>query len=153
MDRKELVEKLNAIREEEKQIREQIDIIDYQNKFNDAKQYEGKYFKEVNPYHNNNVRCLFIYGTDKDRCEPMALSISYWIDNETSYFDIQYYPHFHPKKWNDDDDDKWIEISEDEYIQHYNEVQKRIVFAVSAKTNNSQNLEVLKNGGQINKYQ
>lgn len=60
----------------------------------------------------------------------MSLSISYWKDNETAYYTIEYYNHFHPKKW-DDDIDKWIEITKEEYQLHYDEVQKRISFALS----------------------
>jgi len=134
LNREKLVKQLIAIREQEKEIRKQLDAVDYEERFNDAKQYEGRYFKEVNDYHKERVRCLFVYSTDKERCEPMALCVGYWIGNETSYFEIEYYGHFYPKKW-DDDIDKWVEIRKEEYQQHYEEVQKRIFSAVSTKNN------------------
>ncbi len=134
MNREKLVEQLIAIREQEKEIRKQLDAVDYEERFNNAKQYEGRYFKEVNDHHKESVRCLFVYATDIENCNPMALCVSYWVGNETSYFEIEYYGHFHPKKW-DDDIDKWIEISKEEYQQHYEEAQRRISFAVSTKNN------------------
>ena len=51
MSREKLVEQLIAIRLQEKEIRKQLDLVDYEEKFNDAKQYEGKYFKESNEHH------------------------------------------------------------------------------------------------------
>lgn len=130
MNREKLVEKLINIKKQAEKIRKQLDNIDYEERFNIAKQYEGRYFKEVDNYHNGYIRCLFVYSTDKEQCNPMSLSISYWKDNETAYYTIEYYNHFHPKKW-DDDIDKWIEITKEEYQLHYDEVQKRISFVLS----------------------
>ena len=89
-----------------------------------AKQYEGKYFKEIDDTYTEHIKCLFVYSTDKENCNPMALSIYYWENNNTSHFGIAYEYQFNPKKWGDGD--KWKEISYEEYIQHYNEVQSRI---------------------------
>ncbi len=135
MDKEKLVQQLIAIREQEKELRKQLDAVDYDERFKDAKQYEGRYFKEVNDHHKESVRCLFIYDTDKESCRPMALCVSYWIGNETAYFEIGYYGHFHPKQW-EDDVDKWVEVSKEEFEHHYEEVQKRISFSVSTKNNN-----------------
>ena len=130
--REKLKEKLTAIKKQEEEVRKQIEELDYNEKLKDASQYEGKYFKEVDKHNKENkyVRCLFIYSTDKERCEPMSLLIGYWKDNDKSYFNIEYYGHFHPGKWDDDDREKWIEISKEEYTQHYNEVQKRISLCI-----------------------
>jgi hypothetical protein len=133
MSREKLVEQLKAIREQEKEIRKQLDAVDYEEKFNDAKQYEGRYFKEANDHHKGSIRCLFVYATEKTNCTPMSLCVSYWEENETSYFDIEYYGHFHPRNW-DGDVDKWVEIDKDEYLRHYNEVQKRISMAVASSS-------------------
>jgi len=65
----------------------------------------------------------------------MMLRLGYWEGNETSHFDIEYYGYFNPKKWDDDIEEEWFEITKDEYMQHYAEVQKRISLAVSAKNN------------------
>jgi len=81
------------------------------------------------------VTKLFVYSTDEERCEPMMLRLGYWEGNETSHFDIEYYGYFNPKKWDDDIEEEWFEITKDEYMQHYAEVQKRISLAVSAKNN------------------
>lgn len=128
MIREKLVEQLKAIREQEKEIRKQLDEVDYEEKLNDAQQYEGRYFKEAKDHHKGSIRCLFVYATEKTNCTPMSLCVSYWEESETSYFDIEYYGHFN---WGGDDD-KWVEIDKDEYLRHYNEVQKRISMAVAS---------------------
>ena len=130
MERKKLVEQLMQLQEQEKQIREQLNSMDYDQRFADAKQYEGRYFKENEEYHKECIRCLYVYSTDKVNCTPMSLCISYWLDNEDSYFTIDFYSLFYPKKWVDDDGDKWIEISKEEYMEHYEQVQRRIVKAI-----------------------
>jgi len=122
MNREELVKKLIDIEYQSKEIRKQLDHFDYLEKYNNAKVYEGKYFKEVNESHPSSIRTIFVYGIDKD-CNPMSLCVSYFI-GETTHFEIEYYGHFHPKKWNDSED--WIEITEEEWRGHYNEVQKII---------------------------
>ena len=99
-----------------------VSIKTYLEKYNNAKVYEGKYFKEVNESHPSSIRTIFVYGIDKD-CNPMSLCVSYFIGEKT-HFEIEYYGHFHPKKWNDSED--WIEITEEEWRGHYNEVQKII---------------------------
>jgi hypothetical protein len=122
MNREELVKKLIDIEDQSKEIRKQLDHFDYLEKYNNAKVYEGKYFKEVNESHPSSIRTIFVYGIDKD-CNPMSLCVSYFIGEKT-HFEIEYYGHFHPKKWNDSED--WIEITEEEWRGHYNEVQKII---------------------------
>lgn len=131
-EREKLTEQLIATKNQLKEIREKLEAIDYKDRLSEAKQYEGKFFKELRDS-DNYVRCLFVYSTDKDRCEPMCLSLNYYLDNETSYFTIDYDNTFFPKKW-DEDDDRWVEISKEEYMQHYNEVQRRISLALN-KTN------------------
>lgn len=132
LKRDKLVLKILSLRKKEEEIRKQLDEIDYKEKFNDANQYEGKYFKEKTKYHDENVRCLFVYSINNETCEPMALCINYWVNNKTSYFGIDYHGHFHPKKWVDDEE-KWEEISKDEYMKHYDEVQLRISLALNKK--------------------
>lgn len=122
MNREELVKKLIDIEDQSKEIRKQLDHFDYLEKYNNAKVYEGKYFKEVNESHPSSIRTIFVYGIDKD-CNPMSLCVSYFIGEKT-HFEIEYYGHFHPKKWDDSED--WIEITEEEWRGHYNEVQKII---------------------------
>jgi hypothetical protein len=128
MSREKLVEQLIAIRAEEKEIRKQLDLVDYEEKFNDAKQYEGKYFKEVNEHHEGCVRCVFVYAVDKTNCTPVSLYVNYWIGQET-HFEIEYYGLFHPR--NLDEEDKWVEIDRNEFLQHFNEAQRLISLAVS----------------------
>ena len=130
MDREELVDKLNAIRKQENEIRKQLNELDYEKNLNNLRKYEGKYYKELDNYESS-VSCLFVYGIDEN-CRLMALNISYWKDNEKSFFEISYYSHF-----NIEDDEvkcRWIEITKEEYMEHYQEVVKRISFALSVKT-------------------
>jgi hypothetical protein len=128
MSRAKLVEQLTALKEQEKEIRKQLDLVDYEEKFNDAKQYEGRYFKEANEHHEGCVRCVFVYAVDKTNCTPMSLCVNYWIGQET-HFEIEYYGHFHPRNW--DEEDKWVEIDRNEFLQHFNEAQRLISLAVT----------------------
>lgn len=131
MSREKLVEELIALQEQEKEIRKQLDALDYEERFNDAKQYEGRYFREVNRS-KEYIRCVHVYGTCKERCEPLSLLVSYWNEEGINSYQIESYNHFYPKKWGDETD-VWEEITEEEYHQHYEEVQKRITLAVSIK--------------------
>ena len=128
MSRAKLVEQLTALKEQEKEIRKQLDLVDYEEKFNDAKQYEGRYFKEANEHHEGCVRCVFVYAVDKTNCTPMSLCVNYWIGQET-YFEIEYYGQFHPRNW--DEEDNWVEIDRNEFLQHFNEAQRLISLAVT----------------------
>jgi hypothetical protein len=47
------------------------------------------------------------------------------------YFEIESYHHFYPEKW--EEEEKWNEIGKEEFLKHYNEVQRRIELAVSIK--------------------
>ena len=76
------------------------------------------------------VRCVFVYAVDKTNCTPVSLCVNYWIGQET-HFEIEYYGHFHPRNW--DEEDKWVEIDRNEFLQHFNEAQRLISLAVSLK--------------------
>jgi hypothetical protein len=132
MNREKLLEQLTSIRKQEEEISKQIDAIDYEERLNDAKQYEGRYFKDVSTNNKEYIRCLFVYGTDEKNCTPNSLCVNYWENNEEYHFKIEDYDYFRPKHF-DEDIDKWIEISKEEFQQHYNEVQRRISSVVSKK--------------------
>lgn len=130
MNREELTGKLDGLIKQEREIRKQLESFDYEERLANAKKYEGKYFKEIDS-HKEHIRCLFVYATDKENCDPIALLISYWADNDVSYFSIEDYRQYNPEKWIEDSD-RWIEITADEYLSHYIEVQKRISLALPA---------------------
>lgn len=122
--REELVKQLTALRKQEDEIRKQIEKYDYDNKFSKVKVYLGKYYKETGIHHDDeNNRCLYVYDINKESCELQALSVHYWTDNDT-YFGIEYYAHFNPERW--DENDNWEEITKEEYLIHYNHVQEMV---------------------------
>jgi hypothetical protein len=55
----------------------------------------------------------------------MSLLINYWQDKEDSWFGLEYHSHFNPKRWAEDAE-KWDEITKEEFLEHYEKVQRRI---------------------------
>ena len=119
--------KLLLVMEEEKQLRKQLDALDYYERLAAAAEYVGKYFMEANRFPDENIRCVYVYGTDPRSCETKSIQISYWKD-QNDYFEIQYSSLFDPKKW--EEEDKWEMITKSEFECHYYEVMKRINSAI-----------------------
>jgi hypothetical protein len=130
-ERDDLVSKLIDIREQEKTLRKQLDDLDQEDRFAKAKKYEGRYFIENNERTPEYIRCVFVHNTNTESCNPMCILVSYWVPNTDEYFEIESYHHFYPEKW--EEEEKWDEIGAEEFLDHYNEVQRRIEFAVSRK--------------------
>ena len=121
--RDQLVEKLDALRSEEGQLRKKIDMIDYEEKFAVSNQYVGRFFKENHTHDDGYRTCLYVYGVEKVNCQTESLSISYCVDHN-HHFDVDYSTFFHPRYW--DEEDKYSEITKEEFLVHYAEVMKRI---------------------------
>lgn len=124
MNREELVGKLIEIRNQEKEIRKELDKLDYEKRFEDSKKYLGKCYIEKTEIKSDYVRCIYVYSIDKDSCDTKSLCVHYYGDLNDSYFGIEYDSHFNPKKWGEED--KWIEITKDDFMEHYNVIQSRI---------------------------
>jgi hypothetical protein len=125
MKREEIVDKLFELRRQSKELSRQLNELDHENRFQESKKYLGKYFIEKQgKSFSDVVRCLFVYDINKDSCEPMCIGVSYWKNISDSYFNIEYYGHFNPEKW--EEEDQWEEITRAEFIVHYTEAQKRI---------------------------
>lgn len=122
--RQELVNQLTLINAQADSIRKQIDAIDHTERLAQAKQYEGKYYQQIDKHHPENIDCLFVYGTDVEKCEPKAIVVRYWTGKEDSYFSLEFSSLFHPKRY--DEEDKYIEITKEEFLKHYYAVQERI---------------------------
>lgn len=127
--RDEIVANIENFQKQQEELRKQLDEIEYEEKFADAKQYEGKCFKEHNEEHNY-VVCVFVYDTDKINCEPKSICVRYWKTEDT-HFEIEYNQSFYPKKWNEME--MWTEVSKEEFDKHYKEVLQRIEMAVTEK--------------------
>lgn len=121
--REEIVKRLEVIQEQESIVRDELKKHDHAERFAQANVYVGRYFKEPNIHHENCVRCIFAYGIYEASCEIRALCVSYWKDQD-HWFHIEYYNHFNPKQW--DEEEKWIEITKEEYMEHYAQAQKRV---------------------------
>lgn len=122
--REEIVSRLNAIQEQEDVIRKELNAYDYENRFAKAGAYKGKYYQEKNKHHPNYIRCVFAYDVDEKSCELKSIEVSYWKDQQ-DWYKLEFNNHFNPSQWAEDNE-KWIEISKEEYLEHYAEVQKRI---------------------------
>jgi hypothetical protein len=128
--RDDLVSKLIDLRNQEKAIRKELDSLDYDEKFSIAKKYEGKYFRDYDKRNKEYIRCIFVHDTNKESCDPMCILVTYYENVMDQYFQIESYSHFNPEKW-EEHGDKWIEIKEEEYLKHYEEVQRRISLFVN----------------------
>jgi hypothetical protein len=123
MNREEALSELTQLRTREKQLREFINEFDLEEKYKLASNYVGKYYIETK---GDSIRLLHVYGLDSESAQLLVLCISYWPSEEDSYFGIDFYSYFKP--WEEDEDVifKWKETTKDEYLKHYNEVQRRI---------------------------
>lgn len=124
MNREELVGKLTDLRNQEKEIRKELDKLDYEKRFEDSKKYLGKCYIEKTEIKSDYVHCIYVYSIDEDSCDLKSLCAHYYGDLDDTYFGIEYDSHFNPKKWKEED--KWIEITKDEFMEHYNVIQSRI---------------------------
>lgn len=121
--RQEIIDRLNIVEAQEKVIREELNAFDYDNKFKEASQYIGKYYKEINDSISNYNSVFFVHGIKKETCELDCIHVSYWIDND-DWYSIENHSYFNLKEW--DGKDKYVEITDEDFIKHYNEAQRRI---------------------------
>lgn len=126
--REELVNELNSLREQQKKVRDKLDAFDYDEKFNKNSELVGRCFIESNIVNENSIDCVLVFGLEKETCNPLAIRIMYWKDN-MFYFNIENYSYF---SYNDSNYN-WIEINKDIFMEHYQEVQKRILNALNKK--------------------
>ncbi len=121
--REEIVSRLRANQNQQQEIRKELDAIDYEERFAEANQYVGKFFREIYKTNDEYFRCFYVYDIDKVECRTKTLEISYYA-NQDEFYSIEYYNHFHPK--NHDEEDKYEVITEEEFKKHYNEILRRI---------------------------
>lgn len=122
--REEIISRLQVVRDQEAEIKKELDAYDYADKFAKVSLYIGKYFKEPNIHHENYVRAIFVYGIEKSNCELKSMCCSYWKDRPDDWFEIEFNNLFNPKQW--DEEEKWIEITQEEFMQHTTEVMNKI---------------------------
>ena len=129
MDLKEnLKNQLIALRHQRDEIQKQLDELDHEERLAVATQYKGRFFRQVDNYlaEGSYIQCVYVYGVDTDRCETMALRVGYWNASEVVGFAIEHDSMF---RHDEDREDGWTEISKDEFMSHYKQVQQRIVLA------------------------
>ncbi len=122
--RDEIIKRLNSVQKKEKAIRKELESLDYDNRLKDAMQYTGKYFKKNDTKESEYFRGMYIYGVDKETCQPKGLEISYWSDKD-DWFSIENEYNFTMRGY-DDEKDRWIEITKEEFELRYSQVQARI---------------------------
>lgn len=133
-NREELHKELSSLDERRKIINNKIEALEFEERYAEIKQYEGKYFKEINQHFKENVVCAFIYSIDKESLTSYFLEVNYWT-NSKNHFNIDDKSNFRFKKWDDENQDAWIEITKEEYMRHYEYVQKSISEAINKKIN------------------
>lgn len=127
--REELSKKLFSLRKEIGEVREKLDSFDYEERLSKVNKLLGKCFIESdsNIHDGKYITCLYIYNVEKDSCSPESIRIVYYTDSDI-HFQIEYYYHF-----DIDEDNNYSEITKEEFMVHYNEVQKRISNALNKK--------------------
>ena len=130
MNREDLIKQLNELKAKERSIRKDIEDLDYEERFEDAKTYEGRSFKEVDTLSRGNVTCIYVYDTCKVNCVPIAVRISYW-EETCDHFSIEYYGSFYPSKYGDSEE--WEEVDKKEFDIHYAKVQELVSKSVRNK--------------------
>lgn len=123
--RNDLVKQIEESSNTLKKLREKLEVIDYENRFEEANKSLGKYFKEIRT--DDFISCFFVYAIDKQDCEFKTLAITYCPDLD-EHFHIGYDSQFNPKKWNEED--KFIEITEQEFSEHYKEAFYKMQIAL-----------------------
>lgn len=129
MQREKLAEQLAEINQKRDEVLKQIQLLDHDENLKIANQYLHKCFIEKNEHHDAYIRCVYIYAIDEESCEPQAISLVYWKNIENAWFTIEFTNSFNPTKW--EETDSWSEISKEEYLDHYQQVKKRIDLALS----------------------
>jgi len=122
MNREQLVDQLNNLSKQQKEIRDQIDKLDYDERLSQASQFLDKYFIEVDK-NSDQVRCAYVYYVNLEDCQNQYLLITYYKDSET-FFSIEWINNF--TLLNYKDEISWSEISKEEFLIHYNNVQNKI---------------------------
>ncbi len=122
--REEIVGRLNALDYQRKEVRKELEVLDYESKLAESKKYEGKYYKTIEKFHPQHFRCAYVYTVCTESCEPKAIEISYWAD-KYDWFNIENEHNFRLRGY-DDDEDTWTEITKEEFDEHYSQVHDRI---------------------------
>jgi len=126
MKRKEIIEKIQKLKIEENVLREQLELLDLDEKTSKSKKLLGKCYQN-NMLRSDYISCLFIYGYDIKTCEPLSLEISYYPETDT-FFNIEYHCVEYYTLVED-----YIEITREEFMKHYNNVQEIIKKHINEK--------------------
>jgi len=117
MKRQDIVKELNIAQEKARELRNQLEEFDREERLKKANSYLGKCYiasDEMSDY----IRCLYVYNVN-EQCIPDTVYVSYFKDSNV-HFQIESYGSF---PGYDEDDNKWVEISKQEFENHYNHVQ------------------------------
>lgn len=135
LTRGELQSKLQALDEERGKIYNELDLLSYKSRLEDASKYLGKYYMEVDKYSSKSVKCIYVYSIDNENCNPISLEVGYWNDESISHVEIKSHTSFFPSKSKEfDGEDTWNETTKKEFMKHYDLVQKEISKSVNLKT-------------------
>ena len=131
--RDELIEKIRDLKNQEAIIREQIDQLDYNDRFNSANKYVGKYYKDVSSPSKDNPPIIqyFVYGINKESCELNTLLVHDFSGGNGTHFEIGYHSYFNPEKW--DEETRYEEITKEEFEKNYLQTLQFIINAVKTE--------------------
>jgi hypothetical protein len=120
--REELVEKINILNNQLREVRDELEKFDFESKFNDAKQFLGKCYIESD-LDTDEIRCFYIYAISENNATLNSLEIFYYKDTPT-HFQITHNDNFHPV--NDRDYADYQEITKQEFDSHFEKVNQYI---------------------------
>ena len=115
MKREEIIKRLADLNREQTDLKEKLSALEKSDKLERALQWVGKFYIEDDAS-GDYVMCLHVYGIEEETSELLAVRNSHW-ENHHHHYQIEYVSYFRP--WEVDPCFKWKEITEEEYVKHF----------------------------------
>lgn len=126
--REDIVKELNVFQKKVSELRNRLDEFDKEERLKKANSYLGKYYIASEDALTGYIRCLYVYSISEE-CIPNSVIVTYFNDSD-AHFSIEFYSHFNPGYY--DDEDNWSEISKQEFENHYERVQELIKNSINS---------------------
>ena len=126
MNYDELIAKRDALQEEVSKLDKEIEGMTQNDRIIKNSAFIGKCYSEIqDANYDDSWRVFYVYALSGDR-EFLSVEVNYWMTEYPSSFGIESNTYFDPrKKDHDNGNERYEEISFDEFKKHYSEVQRR----------------------------
>jgi hypothetical protein len=121
--REQIVEEISYLKEQLEKKYQKLNEFDFESKFNNAKQFLGKCYIEIDINNSDYIRCFYVYEVDEINATLNSLEIWYF-KSTNQHFQITHSNHFHPI--NDRDYSEYKEITKEEFDAHFEIVNEYI---------------------------